>query len=277
MAAGYAIEPAITPRKLILNYFNTRRLRISIKPRRVNLSREIHVPSQHNEGFKLICESSKRGISLMPHQSDRILNPALNDKLLNDWNIYHLHLGATPDLNKKGFMGRTSALLYLMISEEDVYCIDVMSHRDFSKQRLLSIVHNNWPHLLEGWKLNSVMAGQNISDDDLQKMRKINVNTSIKMDDGTLYYAPGGGYASDGTSLQVVMQANRLYRDCQHLMDLTISNLKTFVDEYHKKFVFLSMPFHFHLQIIRGEAFAREQNSGAMLRLKFPLDMPGIL
>ena len=91
------------------------------------------------------------------------------------------------------------------------------------------------------------------------------------MDDGAVYSSPGGGYSTDKTSTQVVMQMQHLARQCRAWMDTAIENIPTLTDAYMKRWLFINSPFHFQLKIIEEGAFAFEKNSGAYLDLKTPI------
>lgn len=78
--------------------------------------------------------------------SKKLYESDYNDMLLNDWGIYHFHLGI-PGAGEK-FAPRTGKLLFTLISKEDFYCITIGNHGDWNPQNLLEIVHKNWQTFL---------------------------------------------------------------------------------------------------------------------------------
>jgi hypothetical protein len=277
LAAGYTLPDSVTPSDVVLMYLNVRKRLINAKPRNVYAAPDIDVSPEHKDGFNLICHKAKEGEPLRPHQSDKLLRADCSDALLNDWGIQHLHLGLTSGSRKDGFVDGTERLLYAIATERDFYCISIMGHKDFSCKKLLEIVHKNWPQLLQNFKLNGALSGEDHSDADIHALRKSGINTNHRMPDGTVYFSPGGGITSARTSLAVMMDMQRLARRCDEMMRTTIENLQVLVDTFRKRWIFIDPPFHFQLQIIDQKAFALEKNSGRGLDLKTPLEIPPLV
>lgn len=68
------------------------------------------------------------------------------DKMLDDWNIYHLHLRlGSPNVFDKA-RTQSEYLLMAVILHDDAYFIDVTSHSndDWFDVRYLKIIKDNW-------------------------------------------------------------------------------------------------------------------------------------
>lgn len=68
------------------------------------------------------------------------------DKMLDDWNIYHLHLRlGSPNVFDKA-RTQSGDLLMAVILHDDAYFIDVTSHSndDWFDVRYLKIIKDNW-------------------------------------------------------------------------------------------------------------------------------------
>src|SRR5690606_5170042 len=55
------------------------------------------------------------------------------------------------------------------------------------------------------------------SDEDRAKLRKANINTLIKLDDGSVVMSPGGGTATSGASFELVLWHHSLAHRLRHL------------------------------------------------------------
>lgn len=84
------------PRWVCMQWFNLRRRRLTARPRRVAVSRELSsrkLPPDQADALKRIEVASKTG-DLGPYLSRSIDELEYNDAMLNDWGVHHMHLGA---------------------------------------------------------------------------------------------------------------------------------------------------------------------------------------
>ena len=169
----------------------------------------------------------------MPHLSQRLLEPEYRDLLLYDWGIHHLHLGIASCEKDPRFVARTNELLYVRVEPNDLYCIDILTHDPvdgFANQRLISIIHDNWPHLLQKYRIIGVNADPGLTNDLIAKGRSVGVTTCISTRDGFTYFPMGGGYASDGSSIQATTSGNMLIQRL-HILESAIKNHESKVRE----------------------------------------------
>lgn len=153
LASRYEVPETETPDQVCIKYFNVLRRCISVKPRMVHVSREFRCPSVHQHGIDSIRAKVSSGQNLNPHLSRNLLDLDYNDLLLNDWRIHHFHLSTI--LDPSGFVTRTDPLLFAMVTDTDFYMIDVMHHDDWANERLIEIVHNNWPDVIRRYRFDA--------------------------------------------------------------------------------------------------------------------------
>lgn len=177
-------------------YFHDLILRIpETKPRRVLLSDVIRNDSQKLQAVDFIKRKAERGESIWPHLSrgwGRLKNL---DKLYNNWEVYHLHLGEA--IEKDGYVSRTQDVLLLRISTDAMHFIDVRGHGEefpnlWYDVGIMNIVLKNWPDQLAKYK--SLMTGHNVpesSADLIKQYRDGNFNTPLILSDGCAYVSPG--------------------------------------------------------------------------------------
>lgn len=96
----------------------------------------------------------------------------------------------------------------LFPKDQALYCIDVLSHRDFANIELLEILDRNWPALVP--KLNGVSSDSSITVEQIITLRKKGVNYSPSLANGSVVFSHGGAFVAGGFSINHVMGAQHL-------------------------------------------------------------------
>ncbi|HBL12133.1 MAG TPA: hypothetical protein DD379_12130, partial [Cyanobacteria bacterium UBA11162] len=170
---------------------------------------------------------------LRPHLSKRIGNLDYNDLLLNDWGIYHLHLGTT--LDASGFITRTGPVLFARFDHKRAFLINVMKHDNWSRQEFIRILHENWPDSIESFRPYGIQKLKYVpSDTDIKDCRKAGIQTAVQLEEGIVYLPIGGGYAVSGISVDVRIQSNCWIK--------TIKNWEKYVRDNYLLMVEQAMP-----------------------------------
>ena len=142
------------------------------------------------------------------------LSSDYNDLLLNDWGIYHFHLSRR--YRDDGLIQRSNYLIFAFVTDTTIYFIKVYNHNSdqsdnlFSKQEMIQILYDNWPELIEPYCLDDATLEYTIDDSTYQNYRQANISTFVQLKNGKLFSGLGGGYASNGRSMEVVMYVNQL-------------------------------------------------------------------
>lgn len=105
----------------VYEYFNLQKRLVSQIPRRIEKSKEFSCPKEYEFALAEIENKIIKGDNLVPFMSDSILKTDFNDGLLNDWNIYHLHL--TKQFRTDGFAKRSNYELFVYFTEDTAYFI----------------------------------------------------------------------------------------------------------------------------------------------------------
>lgn len=230
-----AIKKLNTDKLLELYIYLQKRMITPIK-RNVILSNELIYKITHKEinndlinVINIIKMEFENGIDVNPRLSKSLEQISFNDKLLNDWNIYHLHLSNHKNNKEYYFYDRTSQLLFIYLTNSTAYFLDICDeHKNnpviFSQQKLLKIIDDNWHDLLSKYCLNEIVS-VDVKDD---------LNRAIARDKNTFYFEtinrkvylpPGGGLTSAGTSQR-----------CLKITDDIINEIKTILYYYFKKY-----------------------------------------
>lgn len=198
----------------ILLYKNLHR-QIHIKPRQVTVSKEFSCPPQHQNVVDEIKRKAQRGNDLGPYLSRNMKNPNYNDLMLNDWGVYHLHLGDT--VESDGFVTGTGPLLFVRVTDDKIYFIDVMNHGDWNKEQIVKIVHDNWPDTIETYALKGVLPGDPISDTERKKLREAGINTFVGLSEEAVFAPIGGGSVMSGEPFAAMRRATETIRFIRQL------------------------------------------------------------
>jgi len=230
-AAGYTNYPAADG-DILRTYTSIRHRRIRPGPRTVHKA-PYTVPAHLAAGEQQLLDKVANGGDLWPHQSRKIGNVAAEDSMLNDYGIQHFHLGTTPDLKHAGLIEGTKELLFAVVKEDDFYSLGIFDHSAWSKQALLDIVQENWPHLLEPFAVEDsphmkvLGLRHSYTDEELAVMRKNNINVLQQRTDGTVHMGLGGGIATDGSSISATRHAMNLTNHVKRLQEQVTQELQT--------------------------------------------------
>lgn len=220
-ALGYHLPPTLPDEAVRIRYFNLSHRLIPARPRAIHHAVGFTCPPAVQAGLHLLEGKITRGDDLRPHLSRGLLNIDYSDALLNDWGIYHFHLGTTLDAD--GFITRTGPLLFARIEANDAYFIDVRAHGGWTSQDLLRAVHANWAPTIERFRLRGFehlvyAPGKGPpTDAQIKDLRRAGAFVTHELAPGQIYMSIGGGYATDGTSINVVWKNDAFVR---HIRDL---------------------------------------------------------
>jgi hypothetical protein len=208
---------------------------------------------------------------LVPHQSRKVLKLDYNDALLNHWDIHHLHLSTNADPRRVGLLEGTSEVLFARITADAMYCLTIMGHGEWEDRTLLEIVHSNWPGTLRPIR---GVRGENVGKEEIRNLRTAHVNVAIEMDDGSVYGGVGGGYASSGLNIQVVIMTDQLRAICGHVEEQIRNQLTAAVAKERAKSNTVPLTYSFSLSENNRTWCARDIKSGLQITLTPPLLPP---
>lgn len=208
---GYTVAASAQPEQVRIQYFNLKKRLIAPGPRTVLVADGFSCPEAHRDGLAELRAKIEGGEDLRPHLSTGISNLDYDDALLNDWGIYHLHLGTA--VRPDGFVTRTGPVLFARFDSSTAWFIAVLTHGQWSNQELVRAVQENWPESVERYQLKGVVGlEREVTDDDVRQARNAGIQTITQVPGGPAFGPMGGGYATDGTSIEVVMNSDALAR-----------------------------------------------------------------
>jgi hypothetical protein len=261
---GIEIDQTMPSEEIPYIYFNFEKRKIPQQARRIIKANDFTCPSDLSLGLDNLERKIINGDDLTPHLSKSVFrNYEGVDYLLNDWGIHHLHLGI--EMEGK-FVKRTGPVLFCIVTEEVIYFIATKQHGEWTDQTLLTTVYKNWPKLLQPFIMPNVISLETkLVNEDIKKRRKGNIMYPIELEHGVVIYPPGGGYATDGTSNEVVAKvftAMRLLSDFEEEIKIKENNIRKQIIDKNKT---PARTIKFQLVIKEDNLYAYEIFSKTML------------
>lgn len=208
-----------------LFYFEERM--VKQKSRRLYTSSEFNCPVDMVNGWEFLKKKINDGSDLTPHLSKGIKDLDYKDKMLNEWGIYHFHLGTTMEGN---FIKRTGPLLYAFITDQAIYAINIYRHNQWAEDTILQTIHDNWPDLISNYKVSdSIKTATTVTPSQRISLRKVNGNAFFTATDGTIYVPTGGGSVASGYNLLTttkVIKTKSFINEIGKMLDSPSENLK---------------------------------------------------
>jgi len=197
-----------------LDYHKAMKKLISARPRKIYYSKEFSCPDECKVALDKIVSAIESGKNLLPYMSKQVIRPSKNDGLLNDWNIHHFHLNDELEKNRM-FVQRSDWLLLAFVSDEAVYFLNVFSHIKpnlWTHIELIRIIDNNWPDLIEKYRLQGITRlAEKLDDEKYAILRNANLSSFVELEENKVFGLIGGGYASDGSSIEAVRTSDDWY------------------------------------------------------------------
>ncbi|GAA5143404.1 hypothetical protein GCM10023213_31120 [Prosthecobacter algae] len=202
---------------------------ITISPRLVHRSSEFNEKLKHMDAEKqsaadAIFEKVAAGEDISGHLGRSNHKPEKLDRLLADWGIQHLHISNRKNKPTDKLFASTGPVMFVLFHLKDAYFIDIYSHDTqkhpevWTRQELIAILRNNWPQVLEPFRMKGVVGlSRDVSDPmERKKLRNANVNAPIQIEKD-VYSNPGGGLMADGTPMRVLRAADRIIDSLEQL------------------------------------------------------------
>lgn len=213
---GLQHSSADTTEDKLNRWLNTHFKLIYPTPRELVFSKKILQAPLQNEyqiGYESIKNKLLNGLPVNCHLSKSVFYEDKPDYLFFDWGIYHLHLSTEPDPKNNMFCARTNQLLFLYITKEKAYFIDIRPHDEdyvFAQKELLEIIYEEWQELLEPFRMKGFSIEQNItSAEDIHKLRAAGALIIHKVGNN-IYMPMGGGASTAKNSLNITTETDRI-------------------------------------------------------------------
>lgn len=192
----------------VMDFFRLQRRLIEQKPRKILKAKDLKCPERYENKLRYLEDCIVKGRNLLPFMSKGIRNLESEDLLLYDWGIFHFHISDEKE-EKSSFMKRSDYLLMAYLEDDSIYFLDIVPHKStdvivWADTRYLDIIKENWPNLFDKYVMKECVPMQIFDDKETYNLRKAGVSIISKWGDNGAIFSPGGGYASDTTSIRAV-------------------------------------------------------------------------
>lgn len=247
-------------------WLDLQRRLIETKPRWVIRPEGFAFGRDDEEPLIEIERRARQGRELNSFLSKRIRDPFQRDALLCDWGIHHLHLNLALDATE--FRRRSDRLLFALIQPEQLYFIAVGDHDSWSDVDLIEIIHTSWPHSIAQHRMSDLPAPRTTwSPAERRNLRNAGVQTLVSISDGTTYAPIGGGYASDGSSLDVSLHLSQIR---QYLLSLRNAVSASEAEIRHRCWAAGVNPDNLHLRLLVENEIPYAVDERQNVRLRLP-------
>ncbi len=275
---NYSYLKELKPHDLYFKYLTDSKRIPPANPRKVYLSKELKenvLYKTYHDSIKNIINTFEKGNSIRPFLNKDVKHifkqKCPKDFLLNDWDLYHLHLGKL-DQNAK-FCARTKDVLFCRITPTDAYLIQIHNHSksSFACRELLTILRDNWIEQYNVQKLQGIISlEKELNDSEYRDLREKGFTTIINID-GDYCVAPNFGIVSSRDSAKDVRIAMYQFEVLNTLQKHIFDNAKMIYDFIircnirHKK----PSKIHFKLRhIAKNILIAQDIYSKAIIELE---------
>lgn len=275
----YKYLKELKPQELYLTYISNSKRIPPAKPRNVHLSKELinsDLYSTYEDKVENIKELFENGQSIKPYLNRDVKHifkkNCPKDFLLNDWDLYHLHLGELKPNAK--FCDRTKYVLFCRITNGEVYFIDILDHTEdssFACRKLLTIMRDNWIEQYNVHKLNDILGMEKeFSDSEYRKLREAGICTILNID-GDYCISPNMGVACSGDSSKDVQIAMHQFHILRILQEHILNSSKRIYDFIIKCDIRHKKPNKIHIKLKHIDdniLIAQDIYSKAIIELK---------
>lgn len=214
---GITLSPKSDLTSLLFNYFTIRNKLILPIKRNVKYNPEflknLHIHPKEKE-IRFLQKNIEEGKDINFFQSKRLFQSNFHDHLVNEWNIYHLHLSLSKQTKSK-FYKQTNQLLFIYINSEQAIFLDTALHSKgiFADVKWQEILHDHFPEIIEPYRENEILdISLNPNAEDRQMLWNKGYSIGYTKIRDKIYRNPGIGRVGTGHSIQISRQVNSILR-----------------------------------------------------------------
>lgn len=190
---GYDVS-SVSDKNIPLIYFNAEKKQPEKKVRKLVLADTFFCPLEVSMGWEKLKRRIETGEDLKMNLSKKVSKYEYKDSMLNDWGVHHFHLNEK--MNGEFDRG-TRLLVFAWLVDDIFYAIGVFDHDSWANKDIVEVMHRNWPSELEKYKLLDVIQ-EDLSEQERLTLRGKHGNSTVSVNDGTVYLPIGGGVNSSG-------------------------------------------------------------------------------
>ena len=176
------------------------------RPRKILKAKNFSCPKELQKNLEVLENKIVKGESITNYLSKKIIDAHFSDSMLYDFGITHLHLGKEENSKDEAFVERTGKILYCVLKDDDAYFLTIDEHGKWSDIKLIEIIKDNFPELLEKHKIEGLELGREITNEERENLHKHNIISVLQIDK-EMFTPIGGGVTMNGLSLRGMLNA----------------------------------------------------------------------
>ena len=187
------------------------------RPRKILKEKTFSCPKELQKNLEVLENKIVKGESITNYLSKKIIDAHFSDSMLYDFGITHLHLGKEENSKDEAFVERTGKILYCVLKDDDAYFLTIDDHGKWSDIKLIEIIKDNFPELLEKYELKGVISLEHkITNEEREKFHKYHITPLLQLGN-KVYGSLGGGVMTNGFSRRGMMNAINQLRFVDYL------------------------------------------------------------
>lgn len=230
------------------------------RPRKTHKSKTFFCPKELKNNLEVLENKIVKGEAITNYLSKKIMDAHFSDSMLYDFGITHLHLGKEENSKDEPFVERTGKILYCVLKDDDAYFLTIDEHGKWSDIKLIEIIKDNFPELLEKHKIEGLELGREITNEKRENLHKHNIIPMLQIDE-EMFTPIGGGVAMNGLSLRGMLIAINQLKFIYYLENKVLS----FYEE-NKESIILKTgnieDLEFHFSDFDNPLFLYDKNNG---------------
>ena len=176
------------------------------RPRKIHKSKTFFCPKELQNNLEVLENKILKGEAITNYLSKKIIDAHFSDSMLYDFCITHLHLGKEGNSRDEPFVERTGKILYCFLTDDNAYFLTIDDHGKWSDIKLIEILKDNFPELLENHKIEGLELGREITNEERKNLHKHNIIPMLQIDK-EMFSPIGGGVTMNGLSLRGMLNA----------------------------------------------------------------------
>lgn len=166
--------------------------------------------AEEAQGLLELQTEVETGGPLLPWMSRTLVRQS-DAPLIYDWGVHYFHLGT--QFEADGFRSRTDNVVFAMVTAERFLVIGIRRHQPvpWAQKDMMRIVRRTWPDVLQPYRVD-VGFRPDLLLEDSRTITAVHRNgwAALLSLDGEAFMPPGGGYTTDGGSIEAVRRHDNM-------------------------------------------------------------------
>jgi hypothetical protein len=185
------------------------------------------------------------------------------DLLINNWGVHLLHISSIAEAD--GFVKRDGPLLFVSFMPHAAYLIDIMMHGDWTRDHVLEVLADEWPHEGVIHEIKGATSASPITESQRANLRKNGYNAAFLF--GGKVFMPASIMMSGGTTAMAWGWARHVLGKIAALERALAANPRCLAPDFQRHGLAFPDTPEFEFAIREDGAGVIEKKAGAWMNL----------